>query len=96
MKKISNENIVFGQRLKVLRLEQKLSVDTVAKTLGIAPSTYREWENGRAVSGQPYVKMANIFKVGIHELMGLSDPHQEVHAKLAEIEKLVQEIRLKF
>lgn len=96
MKKISHENLIFGQRLKTLRLAEKLPVEVVANAIGVAPSTYREWENGRAVTGQPYVKMANLFKVGLHELMGISDPRSEVTAKLQELEKIIQEIRLRF
>lgn len=96
MRKTSNENLIFGQRLKALRLSRKLKADEVATQLGIAPSTYREWENGRAISGQPYVKMANIFRVGLHELMGISDPRTKTLDKLAEIEAIIQEIRTNF
>jgi transcriptional regulator with XRE-family HTH domain len=96
MKKTSTENLIFGQRLKALRIARKLKAEEVALLLGVAPSTYREWENGRAVTGQPYVEMANAFRVGIHELMGISDPRTKILCKLTEIEAIIQDIRTNF
>lgn len=95
MKKSTNDNIEFGKRLKKFRTERQLSAEAVAQQIGVAESTLRDWENGRAVSGQPYVKMANTFQVSLHELMGMSDPRAEVLLKISEIESLLQEIRLR-
>lgn len=38
---------LFGSRLKELREERKLSQKTVSDKLGVAPSTYANWEQGR-------------------------------------------------
>lgn len=59
----------IGKRLKYLRERQGLSVSTVAEALGIAVSTYRDWENGRAIQGEPYVKMARVFDTSLSYLL---------------------------
>lgn len=48
---------------------RKLSVEEVAKKLGVATSTYREWEYGRSIRGKPYEKLASILGVTIYELL---------------------------
>ena len=59
----------LGDRLKRLRSENGLSVKQVADFLAIAPSTYREWENGRQIRGEPYGQLAKVFKVEVGELI---------------------------
>ncbi len=38
---------IFGERLKEIRAEKKLSQKQVADKIGIAVSTYANWEQGR-------------------------------------------------
>ncbi len=59
----------FSDRLRRLRVQCGLSVTQVAEELSIAPSTYREWENGRQILGEPYAQLAKVFRVEISELM---------------------------
>ena len=59
----------FSDRLKRLRNENGLTVKEVADFLAVAQSTYREWENGRQIRGEPYTQLAKIFKVGIEDLI---------------------------
>lgn len=59
----------FHQRLKRLRLAERLSAIEAAQAIGISSSTYREWENGRGIRGEPYEKIAEVFKVSLVELM---------------------------
>ena len=92
MKKRSQENIEMGGRLKALRLKRSASVDEVATAIQVAPSTWREWENGRAISGVPYIRMALFFKVGLHELFGISNPRIEIRDDLAKLEEIIQRI----
>lgn len=58
LKKTSNEDVLFGKRLRALRLKINLSAEELARGMGISPSTYRDWENGRAITGQVYHKLA--------------------------------------
>lgn len=59
----------FGQRLKRLRLQAELGIGEAAKAIGVSPSTYREWEYGRAIRGEPYAKIALAFDVTLSELL---------------------------
>jgi transcriptional regulator with XRE-family HTH domain len=60
----------FSKRLKQMRENRKLKASQVAEALGIAPSTYREWEYGRAILGHgPYVRLADILGVSLNELL---------------------------
>ncbi|MBX2988047.1 MAG: helix-turn-helix transcriptional regulator [Bdellovibrionaceae bacterium] len=59
----------LGARLKRLRLQRGLSTSELAKSLGVSPSTYREWEYGRAIRGEPYDKLASALGVSLHELV---------------------------
>ncbi|MBX3034908.1 MAG: helix-turn-helix transcriptional regulator [Bdellovibrionaceae bacterium] len=60
---------LIGPRLKRLRLRRGLSTAEVASKLGVSPSTYREWEYGRAIRGEPYEKLAAVFQVSLQELL---------------------------
>lgn len=59
----------LAKRLKILRESKNLSVTQVASEIGVAVSTYREWEHGRAIKGEPYVKLARLFEVSVYKLM---------------------------
>ena len=83
----------MGRRLRELRNRRGFSVKEVAKRVGVAESTYRDWEYGRAIKGEPYVKLAGIFDVSLGEL--LTGESSKVQAELDQIEALVQAIRRK-
>jgi len=59
----------FGTRLKRLREERSLNVKEMAAQIGVATSTYRDWEYGRDIKGEPYVKIAEILGVSVYELL---------------------------
>lgn len=87
MKKRNSDDLEFGKRLKELRLQRKLSAEEVARLSGVATSTYRDWEAGRAVSGQPYIKLANCLGTTVYKLLGLEEQtHAKVFKALSEIE----------
>lgn len=44
---LENASEIFGNRLKFLRSEKQLSQKQVADRLGVAVSTYANWEQGR-------------------------------------------------
>ena len=60
---------VFYKRLNRLRLSRNLRVNEVAEFLGVASSTYRDWEYGRSIRGEPYVMLSELFEVSLEELM---------------------------
>jgi len=59
----------IAQRLRRFRTTQGIAVKEAAALIGVPLTTYREWENGRAIQGEPYVKIAEVFGVGLLELM---------------------------
>ncbi len=84
----------FGQRLKKLRLKAGLSQKQVAERARISASTYRDWEYGKKIKGEPYIDLARALNVSITELF--TDKNlvaSKVHHELREIERLVESIR---
>lgn len=69
-------------------------MEQIARLVGVATSTYREWENGRAISGQPYTKIAQALDVSLYQLFNLEDKRKnEITTNLKEIEQRIKEIR---
>ncbi len=95
MKTRTQRNIEFGKRLKNLRVKESLSVTQVATAIGVATTTYREWENGRAVTGQPYIELATVFGISVNELLG----HEKMETTkslqiISQIEDRLKDLRL--
>ncbi len=87
-------NVEFGKRLRRIRSDKGLSAEQVARDIEVAVSTYREWENGRAITGQPYIEMAKALGVSVYQLLGLEDQRRdEISSRLEDIEKLAKEVR---
>jgi transcriptional regulator with XRE-family HTH domain len=81
----------IGIRLKELRVKNHLSVAEVAKEIGVSASTYREWEYGRSISGEPYDRLAKVFKVSLSEIiLGTRPPLQE---RLDFIKSLIEDVQ---
>ena len=84
----------LGDRLRRLRPDSDLSIEEVARRLGISSSTYREWENGRAIRGEPYVKMRDFFQVSLEELMtGKKGDQAKILREIDTIERHVKVLR---
>lgn len=64
----------FAERLKELRQEKGLSIQSLAKEIKIGSSSLCRWENGQAdVKGSQLIILAKYFEVTIDYLMGLED-----------------------
>lgn len=59
----------FPMRLRRFRTAKGIKVKDMALKLGVSVSTYRDWEYGRAIKGEPYPKIAEILSVSLHELL---------------------------
>jgi len=59
--------------LKARREELGVKVKDIATHVGVAESTYRDWENGRNIQGEPYVKLAEILDLPLGHLLGLKN-----------------------
>jgi transcriptional regulator with XRE-family HTH domain len=96
---MSSEHIneTFRSRLRRLRDEKKLTVKHVAEFLNIPTTTYREWENGRKIVGEPYIELSKLFNISVHELIsGEKNTDQAAYKSIeliqSELSKLKQHL----
>ena len=86
----------FSVRLKRLREKAGLSTHELAKLIGIAQSTYSDWENGKGLRPVPYQKMSQVLAISVTELItGMKPSNQEVIEELESIESKIREIKIK-
>lgn len=84
----------LGNRLRRLRQDRELSIEDVARKLGVSSSTYREWENGRSIRGEPYVRMRDLFQISLEELMtGKRGEGSRVLGQIDSLENHVKSLR---
>ena len=64
--------MVFGERLKELRTERKISQMELAKSTGISQSAIAKWELGRTEpSASALMKIAAFFDESVDYLLGI-------------------------
>lgn len=64
----------FAERLKELRLEKNLSIQSLAKEVGIGSSSLCRWENCQAdIKSSQLVMLAKFFGVTTDYLLGLDE-----------------------
>lgn len=83
----------INKRLRALRLKRGLTMKQVAETAQIPLSTYREWEYGRAIQGEPYLQLAEALSVSLGELITGKDNLSEAWRELAKIEEHVKNLK---
>lgn len=84
----------MGERLKRLREGKNLSISEVSRMTKIPISTYREWEYGREIKGEPYAKLAAVFNVTIHELItGESTNEADFFAAITNVENALGKLK---
>ena len=85
----------ISEIIKSRREEQNLKVKEVAQAIGVAESTYREWENGRKIQGEPYLKISQVLHISIGDLLGVSKREvlQELFLHIETLEKHVKNLR---
>jgi transcriptional regulator with XRE-family HTH domain len=70
-------------RLRFYRTRKNLTIQEVSNQTGIPASTYKEWENGRQIRGEPYPALSQVFQVSLQELItGNSSPANPVFEQL--------------
>ncbi|MES2803907.1 MAG: helix-turn-helix transcriptional regulator [Bdellovibrionota bacterium] len=86
--------INIGQRMKQFRVNAGLSIAEVATAASVPVSTYREWENGRQIQGEPYAKISQALNITLYELLTGQKPKSlDVLHKISEMERLCQDLR---
>lgn len=67
-------DILFSERLRLLREEKELSQIKLAEILGVKKQTLSDWENGKSeTSFEMLVKIADFFGVSTDYLLGRTD-----------------------
>ena len=61
----------FHNRLKELRVARRLTQKETAKLVGVQQSTYRQWEYGQAITGEPYPQLAKAFNISLDTLFNI-------------------------
>jgi transcriptional regulator with XRE-family HTH domain len=63
--------------------------------LGIAESTYRDWENGRKIQGEPYLELSKILDLPLAQLFGVESSQAlvELMRDINTVSELVKNIR---
>lgn len=65
---------VFGDRLRELREEKKLSAKALGKAIGVSDAAVLNWENNiNDVKGEYLLKLAQYFEVSTDYLLGLEN-----------------------
>lgn len=81
----------LGERIKKAREDKKLTVSHVARKIGVSQSTYRDWEYGREIKGEPYIKIAEALGVSLTYVLGVSKTETEDTIK--EIGELIEKLQ---
>jgi len=65
---------LFGQRLKLLRIEKGMTQQAMADFLGKTSRHYQDMESGKInIPGLTLIKLADFFEVSLDYLVGRSD-----------------------
>ena len=65
---------IFGQRLKELRFEKKLSTKALGKIIDVSDMTISRWENDKTdITSENLIKLARYFNVTTDYLLGEQD-----------------------
>jgi transcriptional regulator with XRE-family HTH domain len=85
----------FHARLRRFRKKRGLTMKEVAEKLKVPLTTYREWEYGRAIQGEPYLDLAAIFETSVYELLAGKKAEQiQALAELEQVERHLKNLRI--
>ena len=85
----------FHNRLKELRVARRLTQKETAKLVGVPQSTYRQWEYGQAITGEPYPQLAKAVNISLDTLFNIETNEKNLERDLDLIVSIVQNIKSK-
>lgn len=70
---------ITSERIKALRTSKQLTMEILAKKIGVSKSTIAKWENGYVenMRQERIIKLAEVFNVSPTYIMGYDDDQQE-------------------
>lgn len=87
----------LAKRLQHLRLSKGFKANAVADSIGVSPSTYRDWEYGREIKGEEaYIKLSRFYGVSLSFLiMGKEETvlHSELKALQENLEACLDQVK---
>ena len=85
----------FGEKIKMLRLQQGLTLEQVGDRVGVGKSTVRKWESGQIANMRrdKIAALAKALGVTPQYLMGWTEPKGEEADREAELLALREELR---
>lgn len=83
---------MISKTLKKRRLQLGKRPSEIAKKIGVSESTYRDWENGRRIQGEPYIKIAEALEMNILDLLEVQRANHHINLK-SELEKIENSVR---
>lgn len=78
-------------RLKKLRIRKGFSQVYLAKLINVPVTTYRDWEGGKAITGEPYPFLAQHLDVSISYL--ITGQQTDVNDILNYIDKVIDDVK---
>lgn len=70
---------IFGERLKELRKQRKLTRTECQREVGYNGDTFWRWETGKRIpNGKALIDLATFFNVSADYLLGLTDKKERV------------------
>lgn len=66
-----------------------------AKLIGAPESTYREWEYGRSIRGEPYPRIAKAYGISLEELFGYEKKTTSLTEDFEHLESLIRSMKVK-
>ena len=86
--------MTISEKMKKRRIQLNLRPKDIAKKVGVAESTYRDWENGRKIQGEPYTLIADALEISVLELLGIeTTKFHQLMLEISELERHVKNIR---
>ena len=86
---------MISEVLKARRLQLNKKPSEIASFIGVSESTYRDWEHGRKIQGEPYIRIADALEMSIIDLLEInrSEDRETFLKELSEIDTHIKNIR---
>jgi transcriptional regulator with XRE-family HTH domain len=85
---------VISEVLKKRKLQIGKKPSEIAEKIGVSESTYRDWENGRKIQGEPYRKIAEALEISIIDLLEIERvSYNYLKSELENIDNSIKNIR---
>ena len=67
----------IGERMRDARQRTGLTVEAIASTMGVSPTTVNNWENGMFPTPEHLAKLADVYQFSIDWLVGRLDTYED-------------------